>query len=185
MSVPPCKYACIYHTACTLCYYVDLLWLGECDLVVWRTWYTLHPWHLGPTSSSVTWLELSLIYLILLGVVDPSLQLFPVDIWLAHGLREPHSRSRQDGSCYKDGMHRLVVTLHFTVLPRALGVTAGAPVSLMDIALKTPKSETGCWLMMSVPVHVYSFDRLSLVLLFDLQMCYNICGVDSLWRVQR
>ena len=41
-------------------------------------------------------------------------------------------------------MHRLVVTLHFTVLPRALEVTAGAPFSLMDIALKTPKSETVC-----------------------------------------
>ena len=77
-----------------------------------------------------------LYFIILLGVVGPSLQLFHMDCWLFHGLREPHPRSRQDGSCYKDGMHRLVVTLHFTVLPRALGVTAGAPVSHMDIALK-------------------------------------------------
>ena len=53
----------------------------------------------------------------------------------------------------------------------------GACPIIMDIALKPRNPGTGCWLMMSVLVHVYSFYRLSLVLLFDLQRCV----ISAVW----
>ena len=129
------------------------------------TRYTLHPWQVGPTSPSFTWLGLYinlLLYCLAWWVRLYNCFTWIYIMWLSHGLREPHSRSRQDSSCYKDGMHRLVVTLHFTVLPRALGVTAGAPVSHMDIALKprNPRQVVDWWCLCPfMSIHFIDFRK--------------------------